>query len=117
MRAKRECSAYCNIPPAAWPFITEENMSQAVQRGLVLGCYGFFGTRMWPALLKNPRIHLMFAGRDLTKATAAAYQLGLSANHARALDADNPDLALQLRKLGINVLIHTAGPFQGQSFE
>ncbi len=47
----------------------------------------------------------------------AAYQLGLSANHARAVDATHPQLALQLRKLGINTLIHTAGPFQDQGYD
>ena len=92
-------------------------MSQEVKKILVLGAYGFFGNRICAGLARNPRVHLFFAGRDLTKATAAAYQLGLSANHARAMDAENPDLALQLRKLGIHAVIHTAGPFQGQGYE
>lgn len=92
-------------------------MSQAVQKILVLGAYGFFGNRICTGLVKNPRIHLILAGRDLTKATAAAYQMGLSANHARAMDAASPDFALQLRKLGVNAVIHTAGPFQGQGYE
>ncbi len=92
-------------------------MSTPIQKILVLGAYGFFGSRICAALAKNPRIHLILAGRDLSKATAAAYQLGLSAHHARQLDSTNPDLALQLRKLGINVVIHAAGPFQGQGYE
>ena len=92
-------------------------MSQAVQRILVLGAYGFFGYRICEALAKNPRIQLILAGRDLAKATAAAYQLGLNAVHARAVDATHPQLALQLRKLGITTLIHTAGPFQEQGYE
>ena len=92
-------------------------MSQAAQRVLVLGAYGFFGSRICELLAKKPRIHLMLAGRDLSKATAAAYQLGLSANHARAIDSTGPDLALLLRKLGINLVIHTAGPFQGQGYQ
>jgi saccharopine dehydrogenase-like NADP-dependent oxidoreductase len=91
--------------------------SQGAHRVLVLGAYGFFGSRICEALAKNPRIQLILAGRDLTKATAAAYQLRLSAHHARALDATSPELALQLRKLGINTVIHTAGPFQGQGYE
>ena len=92
-------------------------MSTPIQKILVLGAYGFFGSRICAALAKNPRIHLILAGRDLSKATAAAYQLGLSAHHARQLDSTKPDLALQLRKLGINVVIHAAGPFQGQGYE
>src|SRR6187402_204943 len=92
-------------------------MSQAVQRILVLGAYGFFGSRICEALVKNPRIQLVLAGRNLAKATAAAYQLGLSAAHAKAMDASHPQLALQLRKLGVTTLIHTAGPFQGQGYD
>ena len=92
-------------------------MSQNAHRILVLGAYGFFGSRICAALAKNPRIQLIMAGRNLVKATAAAYQIGLSANHARAMDATSPDLALQLRKLGVNTVIHTAGPFQGQGYE
>jgi saccharopine dehydrogenase-like NADP-dependent oxidoreductase len=88
-----------------------------VQKILVLGAYGFFGSRICAALAKNPRIQLILAGRDLAKATALAYQLGLTADRARALDASDPQLALQLRKLGVNVLIHTAGPFQGQRYD
>jgi hypothetical protein len=88
-----------------------------MQKILVLGAYGFFGSRICTALARNKRIHLILAGRDLTKATAAAYQLGLSADHARAVDATHPQLAQQLRKLGVNMLIHTAGPFQDQGYE
>jgi hypothetical protein len=88
-----------------------------MQKILVLGAYGFFGSRICTALARNKRIHLILAGRDLTKATAAAYQLGLTADHARAVDATHPQLAQQLRKLGVNVLIHTAGPFQDQGYE
>ncbi|HYJ40787.1 MAG TPA: saccharopine dehydrogenase NADP-binding domain-containing protein, partial [Steroidobacteraceae bacterium] len=91
-------------------------MAAPTQTVLVLGAYGFFGSRICAALAKNPRIRLILAGRSLSKATAAAYQIGLSANHARALDATRTDLALQLRKLGVNTVIHTAGPFQGQGY-
>src|SRR3982751_5265798 len=84
---------------------------------LVLGAYGFFGSRICAGLAKNPRIRLILGGRDLAKATAAAYQLGLGADRARAINASHPELALQLRKLGVNTLIHTAGPFQGQGYE
>jgi hypothetical protein len=92
-------------------------MSPPIQKILVLGAYGFFGSRICAGLAKNPRIRLILAGRDLSKATAAAYQLGLSAEHARAVDATHPDLAIQLRKLAVNTVIHTAGPFQEQGYE
>ena len=92
-------------------------MASTTQTVLVLGAYGFFGSRICEALAKNPRIRLILAGRDLAKATALAYQLGLTAEHARKVDAADPELALRLRKLGVTTLIHTAGPFQGQGYE
>jgi len=92
-------------------------MATPIHTVLVLGAYGFFGSRISEALAKNPRIRLILAGRDLAKATALAYRIGLSAEHARALDSTDPDLVLRLRKLGVNTLIHTAGPFQGQGYD
>ncbi len=83
---------------------------------MVLGAYGFFGSRIATALARNPRVQLVLVGRDLHKATALAYQLGLTSSHARRADAADPRLGSWLRKLGIDVLIHTAGPFQEQDY-
>ncbi len=85
-------------------------------RVLILGGYGFFGGRIAAQLCKNRRVQLVLAGRDLEKATAMAYQLGMSAEHARAVDAESPQLAAQLQKLRIHTVIHTAGPFQEQDY-
>ncbi len=85
-------------------------------RVLILGAYGFFGSRISAALARNPRLQLLLAGRDLTKATALAYQLGLTAQHAKRIDGSDPRLATQLKKLGVKLLIHTAGPFQQQDY-
>ena len=87
-----------------------------MHRVLVLGGYGFFGSRICTALARNPGIHLLIAGRDLAKATALAYQLGRSAQHAKVLDATSPQLAQALSKLQVGTLIHTAGPFQDQNY-
>jgi hypothetical protein len=87
-----------------------------MHRVLVLGGYGFFGSRICEALARNPRIHLMIAGRDENKATALAYKLGIGAQRAKVVDATSPQLALQLRKLEVGTLIHTAGPFQEQNY-
>ena len=91
-------------------------MTESRTRVLLLGAYGFFGSRIAAGLVHNPRVQLILAGRDSTKATALAYQLGLAADSARRVDASDPRLALLLRKLGVNLLIHTAGPFQGQDY-
>jgi saccharopine dehydrogenase-like NADP-dependent oxidoreductase len=87
-----------------------------MQRILVLGGYGFFGARICAALARNPRIQLIIAGRHAEKATALAYQIGLRAENARALDATSPQFSQMLRKLGVNTVIHTAGPFQDQNY-
>jgi len=85
-------------------------------RVLVLGAYGFFGRRISESLARNSRVRLLLAGRDAKQATELAYQLGLTAEHARRIDADEPRLGTLLRKLGVNLVIHTAGPFQGQDY-
>jgi len=87
-----------------------------MQRILVLGGYGFFGARICAALARHPRVQLLIAGRNGDKATALAYQLGLRAENARVLDSTSPQLSQMLRKLGVTTLIHTAGPFQEQSY-
>jgi hypothetical protein len=85
-------------------------------RVLILGAYGFFGSRISAALARNPHVQLLLAGRNVEKATALAYQLGLTAEHARRVDAEDPRLATLLKKLGVNLVIHTAGPFQHQDY-
>jgi saccharopine dehydrogenase-like NADP-dependent oxidoreductase len=91
-------------------------MAQDAHRVLILGAYGFFGQRIAASLARVPGVQLVLAGRHLDKATALAYQLGLRAEQARALDATDPKLGAMLRKLGVNTVIHTAGPFQGQQY-
>lgn len=83
---------------------------------LVLGGYGFFGSRICEALASEENIHLLIAGRDASKAKALACQLNLNAGQGITLDANAPDLAEQLVRLKVDTLIHTAGPFQGQSY-
>lgn len=91
-------------------------MAKDSHRVLILGGYGFFGRIIAEKLARAPGIELLLAGRDGSQATALAYQLGLRAENARTLDATDPRLGSQLRKLGVQTLIHTAGPFQGQQY-
>lgn len=83
---------------------------------LVLGGYGFFGQRISAALASTTSLRVLIGGRDLARATAAARALGLPPEQAVALDAYGSNLAASLRRLQVNVLIHTAGPFQGQDY-
>ena len=83
---------------------------------LVLGGYGFFGHRISAALASTAPLRVLIAGRDLARASSTARDLGLPLEHAVRLDAHAPDLAENLRRLQVDVLIHTAGPFQGQDY-
>ncbi len=84
---------------------------------LVLGGYGFFGARIAAGLAQNPAIHLLIAGRDRSRAKALVRELGLPDDQATRLDAASRDLAPSLRSLGVNTVIHTAGPFQDQNYK
>ncbi len=90
-------------------------MSAAALNVLVLGGYGFFGSRIARSLCNDSRIRLSLAGRDRGKVEAAARVLGLDSAQAVCVDAHGASLAPELRRRGIHVVIHTAGPFQGQS--
>lgn len=80
---------------------------------VVLGGYGNFGARICRALAGNPGIELVVAARGLAAAQALAAGLGAQ---AASLDAAAPGLARQLQALGAGLVLHTAGPFQGQDY-
>lgn len=83
---------------------------------LILGGYGFFGRRIAETLRRDERIRLLIAGRHRNKALEACAALGLPDDHAIELDANSPTLAARLKELGVAILVHTAGPFQGQDY-
>lgn len=84
---------------------------------LILGGYGFFGGRIAKALAGDARIRLLLSGRDIDKASAKTRELGLAADHAVALDARGTDCSDRIRALGVDVVVHTAGPFQDQRYD
>jgi saccharopine dehydrogenase-like NADP-dependent oxidoreductase len=79
----------------------------------VLGGYGHFGGRICRALAHG--VTLIAAGRDAAKAAQAARALG-ALHESAALDYTAADLAPRLRALRVDAVIHTGGPFQGQSY-
>jgi saccharopine dehydrogenase-like NADP-dependent oxidoreductase len=83
---------------------------------LVLGGYGFFGQRISAALASTASVRVLVGGRDLERASAATRAMSLPVEHAVVLDAHDSNLADVLRRLHVDVLIHTAGPFQGQDY-
>jgi hypothetical protein len=83
-------------------------------RVVVLGGYGNFGARICRALAGDAAIGLVVAGRDGAK--AAAFAAGLPRATAAPLDTAAPDFASRLAAQRPALVIHTAGPFQGQAY-
>jgi hypothetical protein len=82
---------------------------------VVLGGYGNFGRLVVAALAADRAYRVIVAGRDLQKARASADEIGLGAEPL-ACDCHSPGFAAELRRLGAHLVIHTAGPFQGQEY-
>lgn len=84
-------------------------------RTLVLGGYGNFGARICRALVAEPSVQLLVGGRDLSRAKALADELGHGSQPV-AIDHASEDFSSTLRGLGVELLVHTAGPFQQQGY-
>lgn len=82
---------------------------------LVLGGYGNFGARICSALCGDPSIELFIGGRSHERSAQLASKLGNGARGV-ALDHTAHDFVKTLQGLGIELLIHTAGPFQAQAY-
>lgn len=88
-------------------------------RVLVIGGYGFFGTRLVTLLSRQPHLHILVAGRSREQAEALVHKLRPGATsqlEATALDIGVPAFAQTLTALKPHAVIHTAGPFQGQDY-
>lgn len=82
---------------------------------MVLGGYGNFGARISRALGGDDCIELLVAGRDGPRAAAFAAALPDRAQ-GLAVDMHSKEFAQVLQDHGVGLLIHTAGPFQGQDY-
>lgn len=82
---------------------------------LVLGGYGNFGARICRALAGDSSIQLLIGGRDLRRSESLAAMVGSGAQGI-AIDLHGQMFAQTLRNAQIELLIHTAGPFQAQSY-
>lgn len=82
---------------------------------VVLGGYGNFGARICRALSSDSApVELIVAGRDERKAAALAQACGAT---AARIDIADPALPERLKRLGAELVIHTAGPYQAQGYE
>lgn len=84
-------------------------------RTLVLGGYGNFGARICRALVVDPDIDVLVAGRDLGRAQRLVDSLGGRAT-AVSIDCNARNFGQSLGVLGVGLVIHVAGPFQQQSY-
>lgn len=82
---------------------------------LVLGGYGNFGARICRALAGDPSIQLLIGGRDASRAQQLAADVGGGASGI-GIDLQGAGFARALRESGVELLIHTAGPFQEQAY-
>lgn len=83
-------------------------------RVVVLGGTGNFGARICRALARDPGIELVVAARDAARARSFASELGAI---DAVLDTADGGFARRLGELRPGLVIHTAGPFQGQDYD
>ncbi len=81
---------------------------------MLLGGYGLFGRHLARLLNEQDGLEVLIAGRSLSSAHALAEQL----SNARGVlcDADANYFPARLRELAPALLVHLAGPFQGQDY-
>jgi hypothetical protein len=79
-------------------------------RIVVIGGSGNFGARICRALASDPRIEVIAAGR--TPPTGR----GDAGVRSARLDTASPGFASALKELSPRIVIHCAGPFQGQDY-
>lgn len=82
---------------------------------VVLGGYGNFGRRIAAALATDAHHRILIAGRNGEQASQAARDIGGN-TEPLVLDCRAPTLARDLARAGAKAVIHTAGPFQAQSY-
>ena len=88
-------------------------------RVLVVGGYGNFGSIVCRYLIHTPGVHLLISGRDPHKLAAKVQALqaeGGQPCEGWCGDAMGPQWVPALKALKVHWVIHTGGPFQGQSY-
>lgn len=86
-------------------------------RVLVLGGYGHFGARIVRALATSPKIQVIAAGRQPQTAVGHLSAEDLSQVQLCRLDTRAANFDAALAATAADLVIHSAGPFQGQGYE
>ena len=82
---------------------------------VVIGATGHFGARISRRLTNEPNTQLIVTSRDERSAQALAKSLSANVKGAR-LDQTSSSFADDLERLAPTIVIHTAGPYQGQNY-
>jgi len=89
-------------------------------RIVLLGAYGQFGSRIATTLSRDAGLELVLAGRSIASANQFAATLRAAGSVAdlrtARLDVDSAEFARELQALAPQLVIHTAGPFQGRDY-
>ncbi|MFO1435416.1 MAG: saccharopine dehydrogenase NADP-binding domain-containing protein [Gammaproteobacteria bacterium] len=83
-------------------------------RIVVIGGTGNFGARICRALADDPSLEIVACSRHA--ADRLSYPVDSTAIRSAQLDIETEDFAQQLRALAPHIVIHCAGPFQGQNY-
>jgi saccharopine dehydrogenase-like NADP-dependent oxidoreductase len=90
-------------------------------RIVIIGATGHFGGRICHRILGEPGTELVITSRNRDRAQPLSTELGrlnaLAKVSAAALDQTSPAFAVELAALQPNIVIHTAGPYQGQGYD
>lgn len=88
-----------------------------MKRVLIIGGYGNFGSFITRRLAKEPNIQLIIAGRSIKKAEKLAREVGCVRRPEIAELDVSRDLTDKFTEINPDIVIHTSGPFQGQSYK
>ena len=87
---------------------------------VIIGATGHFGTRISRRLVDEPNATLILTSRSFERAKALATELSLASPQASIeaaeLDHTSQTLEQDLAALNPDIVVHTAGPFQDQSY-
>ena len=87
------------------------------KRILIIGGYGNFGSFISKTLAQDNNVQVIVAGRSLANAKKLALDLE-SVNKVEAVAIDiNKDLTEALTAINPDIVIHTSGPFQAQTYD
>lgn len=85
-------------------------------RVAVLGATGVFGSRIATRLAHDARFELLLAGRRMEPLETLRATIGDARVRCHALDTTRVDFPSALAALRPQLVIHAAGPFQGQDY-